>query len=137
MNRVEFCNIITELRKNSNIKMVDICASVGSLPTAIYRIERGSGNFEMDKALSYLAAINVTLTLQKDERQEVIRSIEDIAKWLKNIRKGLYSQRSLAEIVGCTHKTIANVENGSNKVTVDTLLKLIDVLGYTIKIEPK
>ena len=55
MNRSEFCNIMLELRKNSNVKMADICANMGVLPTAVYRIERGSGNFEIGKALLYLA----------------------------------------------------------------------------------
>lgn len=137
MNRSEFCNIILELRKNSNTKMADICANMGVLPTAVYRIERGSGNFEIGKALSYLVSINYSLVLTKDNEHIVISNIMSIATWLKDARKGLYTQRSLAEVVGCTYPTIANIERGSNKVTVDNFLKLVDTLGYTIKIEPK
>lgn len=137
MNRNEFCNMILELRKNSEIKMADICANMGVLPTAVYRIERGSGNFEFGKALSYLASINYSLALTKDNEYVAISDIASIATWLKDARKGAYSQRSLAEAVGCTYPTIANIERGSNKVTVDNFLKLVDVLGYTIKIEKK
>lgn len=137
MNRSEFCNIMLELRKSSNVKMADICANMGVLPTAVYRIERGSGNFEISKALLYLASINYSLTMTNGDKCVEITNIESIATWLKAARNGIYTQRSLAEAVGCTYPTIANIERGSNKVTVDNFLKLADTLGYTIKIEPK
>lgn len=137
MNRNEFCNIILEQRKRSNVKMADICANMGVLPTAVYRIERGSGNFEMGKALLYLASINSSLVLTNGDAHVEITDTASIAAWLKNARNGLYTQRSLAEAVGCTHQTVANIERSSNKVTVDNFLKLADTLGYTIKIEPK
>ena len=79
----------------------------------------------------------MVLSIEKDNHSDKMNDIESIAVWLKAARNGLYTQRSLAEAVGCTYPTIANIERGSNKITVDNFLKLADVLGYTIKIQPK
>ena len=137
MTRQEFCDLLAAIRQQSNKKMTEICAAMAVLPTAIYRIERGNGNFEIGKALLYLASINYSLTMTNGDNRAEITNIESIATWLKAARNGIYTQRSLAEAVGCTYQTIANIERGSNKVTVDNFLKLADTLGYTIKIEPK
>lgn len=40
MNRQEFCQIIADIRKQSTIKMKDICFQMGVMPTAIYRLEK-------------------------------------------------------------------------------------------------
>ena len=45
------------------------------------------------------------------------------------------SQRALAEKTGCSHLTIANIERKTTTISIDTLLKTVAVLGYTIKIE--
>ena len=91
----------------------------------------------MDKAFHYLHCIGMALFIEKDNDSVMLSDISSIATWLKIARNGIYTQRSLAEAVGCTYPTIANIERGSNKVTVDNFLKLADTLGYTIKIEPK
>ena len=54
MNREEFCKIITDIRKRSSIKMKDICFQMGVMPTAVYRLEKGSSNFEMGNMMSYI-----------------------------------------------------------------------------------
>ena len=38
MNRQEFCQIIADIRKQSTIKMKDVCFQMGVMPTAIYRL---------------------------------------------------------------------------------------------------
>lgn len=87
--------------------------------------------------MAYIKALGAELYLQSESSEVLLNSSADFSSWLKDIRKGLYSQRSLAEQVGCAYLTIANIERGATVVRIDTLLKLIEIFGYTIKIEPK
>lgn len=137
MTRQEFCDMLAAMRQKSNKKMTEICAAMGVLPTDIYRLENNYHNFMIDKALAYIKALDAELYLQGENLEVLLNSSADFSSWLKDIRKGLYSQRSLAEKVECTHPTIANIERGATVVRIGTLLKLIEVFGYTIKIEPK
>ncbi len=137
MTRQEFCDMMAAMRQKSNKKMTEICAGMGVLPTAIYRLEKNYNNFEIEKALSYINALQMKLLLMKDYQIVCINSSSDFASWLKQTRTGQYTQRSLAEQAGCTYQTIANIERGTTVVRIDTLLKLIDVFGYIIKIEAK
>ena len=137
MTRQEFCDMLAAMRQKSNRKMTEICAAMGVLPTAIYRLEKNYNNFEIDKALVYIKALDAELYLQGENLEVLLNSSADFSSWLKDIRKGLYSQRSLAEKVGCAYLTIANIERGATVVRIDTLLKLIEVFDYTIKIEQK
>lgn len=54
---------------------------------------------------------------------------------MTSTRKLEYTQRALADKAGITYVTIANIESKKHIVRIDTLLKIVDVLGYTIKIE--
>lgn len=137
MTRQEFCNLLAAIRQQSNKKMTEICAAMGVLPTAIYRLEKNYNNFEIDKALAYIKALDAELYLQSESSEVLLKSSADFSSWLKDIRKGLYSQRSLANQIGCAYLTIANIERGATVVRIDTLLKLIEIFGYTIKMEPK
>lgn len=137
MTRNEFCEQLALVRQNSNIKMTEICSIMGVMPTAIYRLEKGYNNFEVDKVISYINALHMRLALVKDGQLAYIDSSNDFSIWLKQIRSNQYTQRSLAEQAGCTYQTIANIERSVTVIRIETLLKLVDVFGYTIKIEPK
>lgn len=129
--------MLAAMRQKSNKKMAEICAVMGVLPTAIYRLEKNYNNFEIDKALAYINVFQMQLILTKKGDTICLSNSSDFASWLKETRNNQYTQRSLAEQAGCTYQTIANIERGTTIVRIDTLLKLIEVLGYTIKIEPK
>ena len=68
MNREEFCKIITDIRKRSSIKMKDICFQMGVMPTAVYRLEKGSSNFEMGNMMSYINCLLYTSPSPRDTR---------------------------------------------------------------------
>jgi transcriptional regulator with XRE-family HTH domain len=51
-------------------------------------------------------------------------------------KKGL-SQRQLAEMVGIKQPAIARLESMKATPQIDTLFKILEPLGYTIKIVPK
>ncbi|RGR75421.1 XRE family transcriptional regulator, partial [Bacteroides ovatus] len=45
------------------------------------------------------------------------------------------SQRALAEKTGFVYSTIVKIESKKSIISIDTMLKIVDVLGYTVKIE--
>lgn len=127
--------MLAAMRQKSNKKMTEICAVMGVLPTAIYRLEKNYNNFEIDKALAYIKVLDAELYLQGKNSEVLLNSSTDFSCWLKDIRKGLYSQRSLAEQVGCAYLTIANIERGATVVRIETLLKLISIFNYCVVIK--
>ena len=137
MDRIEFSQMLVLARERIGLGKNEMCRQTGYTFVQLQLLETKPNNFAMNKAFHYLDSIGMILAIDKDGNSTKLNDIESIATWLKAARNGIYSQRSLAEAVGCTYPTIANIERGSNKVTVDNFLKLADTLGYTIKIEPK
>lgn len=136
MNREEFCKIITDIRKRSSIKMKDICFQMGVMPTAVYRLEKGSSNFEMGNIMSYIKALHHTLVIRNEQHSYHTNDAQELGCILALIRKEKkISQRALAKEAGYAHLTIANIERKATIISIDTLLKIVDVLGYDIKIE--
>lgn len=64
-----------------------------------------------------------------------ISNVKKFGAWLKQKRKGKFSQRDLATAIGCSYPTIANIERNSNIPTIDVFLKIVEVLGYYIEIK--
>lgn len=137
MDRIEFSQMLVLARERIGLGKNEMCRQTGYTFVQLQLLETKPNNFAMNKAFHYLDSIGMILAIYKDGNSTKLNDIESIATWLKAARNGIYTQRSLAEAVGCTYPTIANIERGSNKVTVDNFLKLADTLGYTIKIEPK
>lgn len=137
MDRIEFSQMLVLARECIGLGKNEMCRQTGYTFVQLQLLETKPNNFAMNKAFHYLDSIGMILAIDKDGNSTKLNDIESIATWLKAARNGIYTQRSLAEAVGCTYPTIANIERGSNKVTVDNFLKLADTLGYTIKIEPK
>ena len=63
-------------------------------------------------------------------KQEIGQSIRERRVTLK------ISQGRLAELAGVAAHTVSNMETGKGNVTVDTLLKVAQVLGYQVRIGP-
>ena len=137
MDRIEFSQMLVLARERIGLGKNEMCRQTGYTFVQLQLLETKPNNFAMNKAFHYLDSIGMILAIDKDGNSTKLNDIESIATWLKAARNGIYTQRSLAEAVGFTYPTIANIERGSNKVTVDNFLKLADTLGYTIKIEPK
>lgn len=137
MDRIEFSQMLVLARERVGLGKNEMCRQTGYTFVQLQLLETKPNNFAMNKAFHYLDSMGMILTIDKDGNSTKLNNIESIATWLKTARNGIYTQRSLAEAVGCTYPTIANIERGSNKVTVDNFLKLADTLGYIIKIEPK
>ena len=138
MNRQEFCQIIADIRKQSTIKMKDVCFQMGVMPTAIYRLEKGSSNFEMGNMMSYIKALQHILVIENGQHSYRINDAQELGSILALSRKEkASSQRALAEKTGFVYSTIVKIESKKSIISIDTMLKIVDVLGYTVKIEKK
>ena len=117
MNRQEFCQIIADIRKQSTIKMKDVCFQMGVMPI---------------KALQHI------LVIENGQHSYRINDAQELGSILALIRKEkAISQRALAEKTGFVYSTIVKIESKKSIISIDTMLKIVDVLGYTVKIEKK
>lgn len=131
MNRIEFCKLLVETRENKGVGKNEMCRKTGFTFVQLQLLEDKPNNFAMDKAFDYLKALDSCIYINSHK----IQTAEDISNFVKEARKGKFSQRSLAVEIGCTRQTIANIERGSNIITIDNFLKIVEVLGYTLEIK--
>lgn len=72
-----------------------------------------------------------------NEQEAEIQLEMDLIKTLIEVRqKNSISQRDLSEKTGIKQPAIARIESLKNSPKVDTLIKLLYPLGYTLKIMP-
>jgi DNA-binding XRE family transcriptional regulator len=74
--------------------------------------------------------------LTDEERQEITFEKELIVNLLKARKEQKISQEELAETTGMKQPAIARIESMKVSPKVDTLLKLLYPLGYTLRIVP-
>lgn len=136
MNRKEFCELLIAARKKSQIKMKNICSTLSVEPTSIYRLESGDYNFGIKLLLSYLPVISHSLVLEHNSKKKyTIKGYSDILKYIRSIReKSNYSQRKLASLIDITQTELSNIESKKSTIHIDTLLKVINVVGDTVKL---
>lgn len=71
-----------------------------------------------------------------EERQRITFEAELIGKLIEARDKKGYSQRELAELSGVKQPAIARLESMKSTPQIDTLLKILAPLGYTLAITP-
>jgi len=63
---------------------------------------------------------------------------KDFANIIRNRRHFLkYTQSDIAELTGLSDRTIRSVENGEHNTSMETWIKVLDVLGLEMKIQFK
>ena len=135
MNRAEFCEMMAQAKKESGVTTSELSFTLRMLVSTLRRLEKGTHNFSIEKAIEYLDVLNAELCLEKEGRKSCgIKNYDSFIEWLANVRAGQYTQRSLATELGCSYVAVANIERKKSIISIDTFLKLMDVLGYTIKI---
>lgn len=134
MDRIEFSRLLTNEREQANVGKNEMCRKTGYTFVQLQLLEDKPNNFSMDKAFHYLECLGAVIVIYKQRKKYAINSIESVAKWLKKARADI-SQRTLAEKTGSSNVTIANIERQSTKITIDTFLKILEALGYELKIE--
>ena len=71
-----------------------------------------------------------------EERRKIDFEVELIGKMIEAREKKGYSQRELAELSGVKQPAIARMERLKSTPQIDTLLKILAPLGYTLSITP-
>ncbi len=71
-----------------------------------------------------------------EERRKIDFEVELIGKMIEAREKKGYSQRELAELSGVKQPAIARMESPKSTPQIDTLLKILAPLGYTLSITP-
>jgi ribosome-binding protein aMBF1 (putative translation factor) len=70
------------------------------------------------------------------EREQINFEVELIGKMIEAREKKGFSQRDLAELSGVKQPAIARLESMKATPQIDTLLKILAPLGYTLSITP-
>ena len=138
MDRQEFTKMLADYRKHAKMPIKDICFKLKCLPPNIYRLENATNNYNLQKCFDYLNAIGACVVVKAvDNQSTVIRDYPTLLHFVVNERLVLgYTQRSLSSAIKCNHTAIACVETQKNIMTIDTLLKIAEVLNFTISIIP-
>lgn len=134
MTGQEFGNLLSQLRKTSGMKMVDICADMRCMSDKIYRIENHNYSANIVKILKYIGVLHKAMILTNGKTQYNIYELADFANWL-NTARGDMSFYKLAKITGRTDGMLSGIARGKSSVGIDIALSLVDALGYTVKIE--
>lgn len=71
-----------------------------------------------------------------EERRKIDFEVELIGKMIEAREKKGYSQRELAELSGVKQPAIARMKSLKSTPQIDTLLKILAPLGYTLSITP-
>lgn len=119
----------------SGISTSEISFSMKMLMPTLRRFEKGKHNFSLFKVIEYLQVIHAKLVIYNDKSFVDITEYNQLIDWVVSARQGRYSQRKLTEAIGISHATLAHVESHKSHLSIDVLLKIIEVLGYNIKIE--
>lgn len=115
----------------------------------IYRLDKEMiaykiGEVSIEKINYYKECVKNNFIENRDkdeyinEEQNIIDIEFSLLEEISNLRKGQkISQRELANIIGMKQPTLAKIEKGKNSPQLNTLLNILDGLGYTIKYEKK
>ncbi len=77
-----------------------------------------------------------TLNLTQEEEAEIQLEVELISATIKAREEAKLSQRDLAEKTGIKQSAIARIERMKVSPRVDTLMHLLNQIGYTLKVVP-
>ena len=137
MTRQEFSTILAEYRKEYGPTIKEICTHSNCLPTDVYRIEKGKHNYNMQKCLDYIKAIGACLELYSGTAErKTITEYNQLVKCVVDMRvQSNHTQRSLAAAIGCFYATLGLFESYKTIITIDTLLKIGEALGFGLNVK--
>lgn len=106
-----------------------------TLPSNIYKIEKGACSFSVEKCLPYLSFLGYSIKLSKEGFVTIVHSNSDLIEWEKNIR-GIVPQIVFSESISYDKSCISYIEAGKHSMSIDMMLKIAEVYGYTVEIVP-
>lgn len=90
----------------------------------------------MEKPKTFQEYFNDDSRVSPEMREKVDFEVALIGKMIEAREKKGISQRKLAELSGVKQPAIARLESMKTTPQIDTILKLLVPLGYTLKIVP-
>lgn len=135
MDRITFTNMLVEARRSSGVSLKDLLIALQAWPTQLYNIEKGKHSFAVEKCLPYLDYIGYSIKLSKGESVLFVHDNADLITWETQIR-GAISQRAFSKSIGYNNSRIFYIETGKDKMSIDMMLKIAEVYGYTVEIVP-
>lgn len=135
MNRLDFCKLMEQAKIASGISASEISFSMRMLLPTLRRFEKGKHNFTLVKVMEYLKVLHAKLVIYNKESTITVDEYSQLVEWVVSARKDSYSQRKLAEAIGVSYVMLARVESHKSSLSIDVFLKIVEVLGYNIKIK--
>lgn len=90
----------------------------------------------MSRYKSFDEMFNDDKIISPEEREQINFQVSLIGKMIEVREKKGLSQRDLAELSGVKQPAIARLESMKSTPQIDTLLKVLAPLGYTLSITP-
>ncbi|MBQ4650416.1 MAG: helix-turn-helix transcriptional regulator [Firmicutes bacterium] len=90
----------------------------------------------MKKVTTFSEYMGDEQRVSQAEREQIQFEIELIGKVIKARKERGLSQRDLAELSGVKQPAIARLESMQATPKIDTLLKILHPLGYTLSVVP-
>lgn len=88
-----------------------------------------------DKPLTW-RELRASLNVTEEEEEEIRLEKELIEATIRAREEKRLTQRELSKLSGIKQPVIARLEKRVNSPTVDTLMKLLFSMGYTLKVVP-
>ena len=135
MDRNDLRRILTKSRAEAGVTKLDMSFKMKMLYSDFVRFESLEDNSNLDNVVEYLWMLKKAIYLSKDGVKSVIISAGQFGYWLSAHRDKVYTRQSLSKAIGVSGTTIGNIEQGKNLPRIDTFLKIVEALGYTVTIE--
>lgn len=137
MNRQEFSAMVKEARERKGISKYSVCNSCRFRHHQILYIEEAKGSYSINNLLLYLSMIEVNLVISKNNKKiQIIDDSKKIPSFIEKSMGGL-SRYVVCKNAGVSQTGLKLILNGTNSISIDTFLKLVDYFGYTLSIVDK
>lgn len=138
MDRQELSSILSEHRNKNGVLIKRICAQMDAGANIVNRLERALYNYNCNTWLAYMDAIGTIAQVSLGKKVMHINSTDDIVEFIKKVREEKeMSQREFGSKCNISHITVANIERGQTRVTIDVFLVILNAFGYELQILDK
>ena len=138
MDRQELSSILREHRSKNGVLIKRICAQMDAGANIVNRLERALFNYNCNTWLTYMDAIGTIAQVSLGKKVVHINSTDDIVELIKKVREEKeMSQREFGSKCNISHITVANIERGQTRVTIDVFLSILNAFGYELQILDK
>lgn len=138
MDRQELSSILREHRNKNGVLIKRICAQMDAGANIVNRLERALYNYNCNTWLAYMDAIGTIAQVSLGKKVMHINSTDDIVEFIKKVREEKeMSQREFGSKCNISHITVANIERGQTRLTIDVFLSILNAFGYELQILDK